>query len=163
MASGNLLAGLLPRSSYPPATNYATQDQRNTVPVLDFDAATEEAAYFSFRIPDSYSGGGLSIKLNWMATSATTGDVKWGVSVERHDTGNDLDSDSLATEQTGTTTTSGTSGAPVVTTITASSGANMDSAVAGDMVRLKVARKAADGADTMAGDAELESLAVYET
>jgi hypothetical protein len=81
--------------------------------------------------------------------------VKWGAAFERAST--DLDSDSFDTETTGTSTTNGTSGIITVTSITCTT---IDSVAAGDAYRLKIARKAADGADTMAGDAQIVAVEV---
>ena len=90
-----------------------------------------------------------------MATSATSGDVVWGGSIERaQEGGTDQDADSFAAEQTATSTANGTSGIKTKTTLTFTSGAVMDSLAAGEPFRLKIARKAADAADTMTGDAE---------
>lgn len=152
-----------PHGSTPPASNMATLDARNNHPVLNFDAATEETAYWEGFLPDSYGGGGLTVTIYWLGATATTGDVKWGSSIERLDTGTDQDADSFGTEQVGTTTTNATSGSPVSTAIAHTSGANMDSLVAGEMFRLRIARKAADGADTMAGDAQITRVVVKET
>lgn len=165
MASGNTLAILMPGHHEPPATNYATLDTRNSILVLDYDASTEEKACFRGVLPSNYAGGGLTLDVYWMATSATSGDVVWGGSIEREQNGGtDLDSDSFATEQNAAAvTTSGTSGVVNKSTITFSSGANMDSLAAGEPFRLKIARKVADGGDTMAGDAELHSLHLKET
>ncbi|TXH13488.1 MAG: hypothetical protein E6R03_11170 [Hyphomicrobiaceae bacterium] len=164
MATGNTLAVFTAVGGAYPSSNYATPDLRNAHPVLDFDASTEESCYFEGVLPDTYAGGGLTVELYWMATSATSGDVKWGGSIERmHSNGDDLDSDSFASEQTDTTTTNGTSGKVTKSAITFSSGSNMDSLAAGEPFRLKVARKAADVADTMTGDAELSRIVVKET
>lgn len=164
MASGTTLVTFTPLANSPPTANFATLDLRNSIPVLDFDAATEEAAVFAGILPSVYAGGGLTIITRWLATSATSGDLKVGTSIERnHAAGDDLDADSFATEQTGTATADATAGKVFEVTTTHSSGANMDSLVAGESFRLKVARKAADGADTMAGDAELLAILVKET
>lgn len=164
MASGNALNSWKASDGIPPSTNYATQDTRNGVPVLDFDASTEETISFLGTLPAHYAGGGLTLKVRTMATSATSGDFVLGAAIERrHVSGDDLDSDSFATEQTATSTTNGTSGKKTETSITFSSGANMDSLAAGEDFRLKLARKAADGADTMTGDLEVESLYLLET
>lgn len=140
----------------PPATNFATLDTRNSIAVLDFDDATKETAVFVGVISEAASlGSGLIVRLHWMATSATSGDCRWEVAVERSNT--DLDADSFDTVATGTTTTNGTSGIASVTAITVTT---IDSVAAGDLFRLRVSRDAANAGDTMAGDAELIAVEV---
>jgi hypothetical protein len=135
----------------PPATAYATLDTRNSIAVLDFDDATDESAVFVSIIPEGASlGSGLKIRLHWMATTATSGDVVWDVSLERMTT--DLDSDSFDTIASGTAAASGTSGILTVTEITLTT---IDSVTAGDGYRLKITRDADNGSDSMSGDAEL--------
>lgn len=165
MASGNTLAVLLPQASEPPSSSYASLDTRNGILVLDYDASAEESTIFRGVLPSNYSGGGLTLDVYWMATSATTGDVVWGGSIERaQNAGTDQDSDSFATEQTSSAfTTNGTSGIKNKSTITFSSGANMDSLAAGEPFRLKLARKVANAGDTMTGDAEITEAHLKET
>lgn len=166
MASGDTLCRWTALDGFPAAsTNIATQDIRNNHPVLDFDASTEETIAFEDALPANYAGGGLTVEIYWMATSATSGDTLWGGAVERMASGGtDMDADSYATEQTAAVSTAnGTSGILAKATITHSSGANMDSTAAGEPFRYKVARKAADGTDTMTGDAELSRVIIKET
>jgi hypothetical protein len=164
MASGQTLSKSNALGFTLPSSNFPNIAYRNAHPILQFDAATEEAAYFNDVLPRNYGGGGLTLSIYWMATSATTGVVKWGGSIERHQAStDDLDADSFATEQTNTGTAPGTSGQVLVTTITFSSGANMDNLAAGESFRLKIARKAADAADTMTGDAEILRIEIKET
>lgn len=145
-----------PMTSQPPASNYATLDTRNSIAVLDYDAGTEEAAFWVGIMPEGASlGSGLKVRIHWLATSATSGGVTWGAAFEAMTT--DLDSDSFDTETTGTGTANGTSGIETVTEITCTT---IDSVAAGGMYRLKIARKTADGGDTMTGDAELVALEV---
>lgn len=136
----------------PPASNYATFDTRNSVPVLDFDDSTEESTVFLSIMPEAASlGSGLTIRIHWAATTATTGQVRWGVQLERGNT--DLDSDSFDTAAEAHSTTSGTSGTVTITEITTT---NIDGITAGDGYRLKVYRDVTDTTnDTMTGDAEL--------
>ena len=161
MASGDTLLEWRGIDCTPPTSNQATPDRRNNHQVLDFDASTEESTYYDGVLPRHYAGGGLTLYVHTTATSATTGDYKIGGSIERMNT--DLDADSFATEQVATSTTNGTSGIITVTSITFSSGANMDSLAAGEAFRLKLARKAADVADTMTGDLEVHLLELKET
>jgi len=163
MASGDTLYQFFPSDNEPPSSSFATLDLRNAHPVLDFDAGADEAAVFTGLLPRTYAGGGLTVRLHWMATSAVAGDVKWNAQVERDDTGTDLDADSFAAAQTTTTTTGATSGAPNVTQITFTDGAQMDSLAVGEPFRLKITRDADDAADTMAGDAELLAVEIKET
>jgi hypothetical protein len=140
----------------PTATAFATLDTRNSIAVLDFDDATDESAVFVSIIPEAASlGSGLKIRLHWMATTATSGNVVWDVSLERMTT--DLDSDSFDTIASGTAAANGTSGILTVTEITLTT---IDSVTAGDGFRIKVTRDANNGSDTMTGDAELIAVEI---
>lgn len=161
MASGDSLLVWEALGARPLGANHASLDLRNAIPVLDFDDTTAEAVFLQGILPRHYSGGGITITLWWMASSATAGNVRWETAIERGNT--DLDSDSFATGQAATTAASGTSGIPASTSIPHTSGAQMDSLVAGEPFRLRVTRLAADGADTMTGDAELLAIEMRET
>ena len=164
MASGNTLLSFNALSNQPPSSNYATFGLRNGVAVLDFDAATNESAHFVDVLPTHYSGGGLTVEIYWVSATATSGDAVWEAQIERRQHGgDDLDADSFASAQTTTTTTNGTSGVVNRTVITFTSGAQMDSLAAGEPFRIKVARNAASGSDTMSGDAELMNIHIKET
>ncbi len=155
MASGNTLFACLPGDNNPPASAYAQIDTRNSADVLAFDAATQEGAVFRGVLPSHYAGGGLTLDIYWMAASATSADVKWDAAWEEGDpNNNDLDADNFGTASTVTTTTNGTSGKVVKSTITITH-ANMGSPAAGDPFRLRIRRLAADAADTMTGDTQL--------
>ena len=135
----------------PTATAFMTLDTRNSISVLDADDASTESAVFVGILPEAAAlGSGLIVSLRWMATTATSGDVRWSVAWEKSNT--DLDSDSFDTATAATATTNGTSGIVTVTNITCT---NIDSLAAGDLFRLRVQRVGGDGADTMTGDAEL--------
>lgn len=139
-----------PMESQPPASNFATLDTRNSIAVLDFDDTTEESCFFVGVMPEAASlGSGLIVNLFIAATTATSGDLRFGVQIERMNT--DTDSDSFDTAAEATLATSGTSGIPVKLSITITT---IDSLAAGEMYRLKVYRDTT-GADTVTGDAEL--------
>lgn len=125
-----------------------------------FDASTEEAVFFDFRAA-RYGSGNLTVDLDWYADTASTGAVVWGAQIAaitpNTDT-QDVETDALATVATTTTTHLGTTGQRLHrTAITVSS---LDSLAADDDVRLRVARVAANGSDTMAGDTILTRVAV---
>lgn len=163
MASGDTLAVFTAHDNQPPASAYATLDTRNAIPVLDFDAATDEAAVFLGVLPRNYAGGGLTVTLHVMHSSATSGTSRWEVAVERMNT--DEDSDSFASAQSASCTASGTSGTISTAVVTFTSGAQMDSLAAGEPFRLKVSRDAngTSGTDDATGDAELVAVEIKET
>lgn len=167
MASGNTLCVFTPLANEPPASAFATFDLRNSVPVLDFDDSTDESAVFGGVLPANYAGGGLTVTLVWMATSATSGGVSWDVAIEAHpDDAFDIDSDGFATaKNSGSATTASAAGEQQYTSISFSNGAEMDSLAAGESFRLKVTRdaNATTATDDMSGDAQLLRIIVKET
>lgn len=162
---GATLAVLTALNNEPPAASYATLDTRNAHPVLDFDDSADEAAVFRGVLLRGYQGGGITVRIIWMATSATTGTVRWAAFIERDDTGTDLDSSSFASAQTVGASTNATSGIPTYTDIAFTAGAQMDSLAAGEMFRVNITRDAdgTTGTDNMAGDAELLAIEIRET
>jgi hypothetical protein len=163
MATGNTLLIFRPADNEPPTANFATLDTRNSHPVLDFDTTTQESAIFTGVLPRHYGGGGITVYVHAMLTSATTGTLGWDVSFERmSDATTDLDSDSFATAQTVTAATvPGTSGVVLVLNVAVTDGANIDSIAVGEAFRLRVRRDVAS--DTAAGDGELLAVELKET
>jgi hypothetical protein len=156
----NLQAG--PLDNEAPSSSFATLDTRNAHPTLDFDASSAESAVFTFVLPTDYSGAGITVMLYWAGTSATSGNVMWQAALEAAAAGSqDTDSDGFATAQAfSAAAANGTSGVLTKSSLNISNGANMDSIAAGDMFRLKITRDAANGSDTMTGDAELMRVVV---
>lgn len=145
-----------PFQNEPPSSNLATFDTRNSHAVLDFDTSTQEACVFRGRIPEGINlANGLTVYVQWAASSATSGTIGWDVAWERIvDGGIDIDSDSFGTAQTITAATvSGTSGITKVTSVTFSQAQLPASLAPGDMYRLRIRRDVAN--DTATGDAEL--------
>lgn len=163
MASGDSLLTFHPFHNEPPASNFATLDTRNLHPVLDFDAATNEDAVFTGVMPQHYDGGGVTVRIGYSMTSATTGDVDLDVAFERiGDQQLDVDADSFAAVNSiDNTTVPGTSGNVDVVSVTFTDGADMDSVAAGEQFRLKVTRDAVS--DTASGDLELHFVEIQET
>jgi hypothetical protein len=159
MASGNTLLIFTPQQNESPTLNFATPDTRNGHPVLDFDDTTQETAMFTSVLPRHYAGGGITVYVHVASTSATSGNVGFGFSIERIGSVLDLDADSFDTETLATpVTVNGTSGIPVVVSVAI---ANLDSVAVGEAFRLRVRRDVAN--DTSTGDAELLSIELKET
>lgn len=142
-----------------PATNYPgyVKNYGTNFPVfgLAYDAATAESAYWVFRIP-AYGSGNVTVTVDWYADTATSGDVVWaaqlGAVTPNTDT-QDVETKALATANTFTDNHLGTTGQRVHECDVAVS--NLDSLAPNDVVILRVYRDAANGADTMTGDAIL--------
>lgn len=167
MASGHTLAVFTPLHNEPPVSIPATFDLRNNIPILDFDPTTDEEAVFGGFLPSNYAGGGLTITLVWMASTAITGNTVWQVAIERwEDDVTDLDSDSFAAFNSGGQDLApSVSGEPSYDDVTFTDGVDMDSLVGNEAFRLKVRRDAdsTSATDDMAGDAELARVIVKET
>src|SRR5262245_25464154 len=148
MAANETLAIWDAIAGTPPAVSAATLDLRGAHVVLDFDASANESTYFTSILPKHYAGGHLACKLHWMATSATSGNVRWSAAFERLEAGGpDLDTTDFQTAVEANGAANGTSGKLTVTTLTL---AVLDSAVAGDTFRIAIGRVANDATnDTM--------------
>lgn len=155
------IAILSPATNEPPASNYATFNTRNAHPVLEFDTTTQEAAMWSWRVPQGTSfTGGITVTVQWCAASATSGTIGWDVAFERIvAAGLDIDSDSFGTAQVITAATvSGTSGITSTTSVNFAQGDLPASFAAGDMYRVRVRRDVAN--DTATGDAQLVQVEI---
>lgn len=163
MASGNSLLSFEATDNHPPIASYATPDLRNADPGLDFDDTVAEYAIFASVLPRHYSGLGITARVCWRATTATSGSAVWTAAFERHDTTHDCDADSFASAQSGTgAANTGGSGRPTYTDI-ALTNAQIDGLVVGERFRLQIGRAPAHANDTMVGDAELMGVELRET
>ena len=163
MAAGNTLVVFTPLHNEPPSSNAMTFDTRNSHPVLDADATTNESAVFSSVMPRHYAGGGVTVYLHYAMSSAEADTVDWDVAFERiGDQQQDIDADGFAAvNSVDNTTVPGTSGLVDIVSVAFTDGADMDSVAVGEGFRLKVTRDAAS--DDAAGDAELLFVELRET
>lgn len=153
---------IVPDNNQAPTFNPATSDSRNSRDVLDFDDTTEESAIFPIYIDNNYRGSGLSVTIIWAASSATSDNVYWAVSFENCSANDlDMDSDSFATAVNSAGAANAVSGKLTYTTITFTNN-QIDGLSAGEFGRLKISRAAADGNDTMTGDAEVYAIILQE-
>ncbi len=159
-------ATFTPLDAQPPASNFATLDTHADIAVLEFDGGTtDESTTFVGIMPEGASlGSGLKVRIHWMADTATSGNVRWGVQFQRLT--DDVDTATYDTSysaganevNSAAPTGAGADGTPAVAEITMTA---IDGITAGDAFRLKVYREASDtGNDTMAGDAQLFAVEV---
>ena len=166
MASGDVLAVFTPHSNLPPSSAFATFDTRAGFLVLDFDDTTDESAIFMGFLPNNYAGGGFTVKVLWMATSATSGTISLDVAfMSVTDDADDLDTKAFAAANNANPTTATATGEVDYISVTFTDGADSDSVAANEMFFIKVTRDA-DGTtstDDLVGDMELLEVVVTET
>ena len=166
MASGDTLCYFNALHGEPPASAFATLDTRNAVPVLDFDATTDEAIVFGGLMPRHYAGGGVTVTVGWMASSAITGTISLDAAfMSVTDDADDLDTKAFAAANNANAAPASASGEVQYTTIAFTDGADMDSVAVGEYFRLQITRDAdsTTSTDDMVGDAELVFVEIKET
>lgn len=176
MASGNKLFDLPVGVLHPPATSGAaftaiagasSPAERFVVAAFD-SSSTEYLDTDVLTMPDSYSGGGITIKFVTGASSAaggTDGYVFGCAFREIADDSEDLDSTAHTYDFNDSAEIQPPSvlGETTVDNVTFTSGADMDSVGAGDQFVLRVRRNPGATDDTMASDAYLHAVLIYET
>ena len=142
-----------PADATAPATNFAgyrvRQGTNFPIAGLDFDPTTNESMFFCL-VATGYGSGNVTVRVDWEADTASSGDVIWGVQLAcitpNTDT-QDVETKAFATANTATDTHLGTVVQRLHTidiTVT-----NLDSLAVGDWVTVKVYRDAASASDTM--------------
>lgn len=130
-----------------------TSDTGGARPYLAFDAAADEAAYWTLAVPVGFTGP-FTLVISYMMASATSNAVVWDAAVEAVTSGDSTDLDageSLDSVNTASAdTVPGTAGFMKQVSITLTNG---DSAAAADLVRIRVRRVGSSGSDTATGDA----------
>ena len=141
-------------SAHFPSTNYPALMLVNRRPVLAFDAATDETAYWTFVAPQGWTGTVTAV-LSYIMASATSGNIYWQGQLEAVTAGDAVDLDagtSFDTANSGNGAVPATAGYMQQISITIT---NADSIAAGDLVRLSINRDADNASDTATGDAYL--------
>ncbi len=151
---------LFPDDAILPTTNPAAKakiDGTNfSYDVLDFDQATEESCFWERFLTPDYDAENIVLDIYWIATPAA-GDVKFGFSVLGREKGETWDA-ALGTERTVVQPTGGAGVLNKARITTFSPGWSP-----GDVLLFKLARKAADAADTLAADARVVKVVVSYT
>lgn len=120
---------------------------------LAYDATADEWVTWQFRLPDDYASA-PTLKVQWKATSATSGNVVWDARISATSPGDstDVDAQDFDAANTATGAAPATAGYLAETSITL---ANADSLAAGDFVVVRLSRVGSSGSDTATGDAEM--------
>jgi hypothetical protein len=139
--------------------------RRNGHNLIQFANAATEEAIFTGQLPEAYLGEGLTVVLPWVAQSAASGNVVWGVSFQRlNQAGVNLDDAATwSTEQTTTSGAAAVSGKITNATITFDDGAEIANLAASENFRMRVRRLGSDGSDTMANAAQLLTIRVSQS
>ena len=166
MASADSLCLFFPANADLPSSNFATFDIRNAIRILDFDDTTDESVEFSGFMPRHYDGGGITVTVGWMATSATSGTISLDVAFKSiSDDSDDVDTKAFAAANNANPTAPNVSGEVDYVEITFTDGADMDSIAAGEYFRMQISRDAdsTTSTDNMSGDMELVFLEIRES
>ena len=121
------------------------------IPVGGLAFAKGEYAFYAFRLT-GYGSGNITVTFQWYADNASSGDVVLGASlaaITANTDTQDVETDSLATENTVTDTHLGTTGQRLHEAAVVIS--NLDSVANFDFVQLRFGR-VNSGSDTMSGD-----------
>lgn len=154
------LASFFAEEATSPPINNATIITRNKHRLLAFDDSTDEFALFHGVFHYAYTIGDINIHFDWVAASATTGDVVWAIEFQKIVAGgHDIDSDSFASMVTATGSANATNGIVTRTTMTLTN-AQVDSVAGGDPFVIRTRRNASNASDTLVGDAQLLRLSL---
>jgi hypothetical protein len=134
------------------ATQLEATTNKNNYWALDFDAGTDEGAWWSFTLPDDYAGGTLSVTLYWTSAGGSAGGtVYW--TVAGYSMGNDDALDvALGTAATANDDWIANGDVHVVSTGALTLGGTP---AAGEVCMIRITRDADNGSDDLAGDARL--------
>lgn len=154
---------LLPEAAEYPSTNFPQLMLVNRRPVLAFDASTKETCYWTFIAPAGWTGT-ITAEIYYIMASATANLVDFEIAVEAVTDADATDLDAATSFDTANTqsgvTVPGTAGYLDVVSLTLT---NNDSSAAGDLVRISLARDAADGTnDTATGDAYVLAVRISD-
>ena len=168
MASGAPVLQI--QRAVPPATGFA-------VPAVTLGASSPNESLLAWAFKDSatcyldflctlkgYAAGGLTLRLGWMAATASNS-VVWQAAFRRIvASSSDLDTTAFTYDyNTVTDAAPGTVGMLKYANITFTNGSDMDSLADGESCILRIKRDPTHASDTLANTASLLTLLCYET
>ena len=138
-----------------PSVDPALAKSRSGHAIIRFAAGVDRKVIFYVHISNDYTGGDITVDFDWVAETATSGDVVIGGRFERNNAGGqNIDSDGFAAQKTVISTANGTNGVGTRASITYTN-AEADSPVAGDIMRFEAERVGTSGSDNMTGGMDL--------
>lgn len=150
----------LPESAHFPSANFPQLTQINQRPVLGYDAATDQTAYWTDIAPQGLTGA-ITLVVSYCMASATSGTVGIQAQIEAISDGDATDLDATTSFDTvnnsASTTVPGTAGYIDQISITMT---NADSLAAADYYRISVNRDADGSAITDSAVGYLYLLAI---
>ena len=136
-----------------PAGSGSAQGDNHPYWQIEYDKGTEERCWWYFTLPRNFlKQHAVKVKIYWKAASEVTGDVVWAACVLGREEGEDLDV-AMGTEVEVTDAVQDVADELTVTEITIPPATHLLEEK--DGVVLRVARKAADVADTLDEDADV--------
>lgn len=162
---GRALQGVVPAAN---AADIILTQGASTPPeimfVYAFSTSADEYVDFYFTMPTQYKGGGVTLKIEVRAASATSSNFRLAAAFRRRATTDDWDTTAHTyVFNEVSVIVPGTVGFSVIGTITFTDGTDMDSVVAEDQFVLRLWRNYGHGDDAAAGDMYLERFYAYET
>ena len=149
----------------PTATDSMTLDTRgNFFHVLDALDTASTSIEFRGVLSPSFKGGSVNFRVQWAATTATSGDTNLTLEVQRLQVDvTDLDGLSYDTLQEfgGDITTNGTSGVLTESNVVLAT-TDCDDWSAGDAFTLRLSRRPLNAQDSLVGDIEIMALFMSE-
>lgn len=127
-----------------------------------FNDSGDPYAAYGGRMPLSYNGSNMEVRIHWASGSVTTGGCVWQVAFERLDEGGQsVLSAGFASDLSVTANPAGSLGALDYATISFSN-AQADGVQAGESFRIRVTRNTTSGSDNMVGSASVLNVGVIE-
>lgn len=144
----------------PAAGSVETTTNKVMVKTLDYDQTTAEYAQFSARMPKGWNRGTITAYFLWSSAISGTNAVVWGLQAVAISDDDALDA-AFGTAQT--VTDAQTAVGDLMQTAETSAITIGGTPAANDLVVFQVYRDAANGSDTLAGDARLHGVALIYT
>ena len=149
-------------ANFPAGDGASLSTTAGTHPIILYpDLATKRAEWYA-KLPESYTGGNVTIRMKWTGIVLDTNNVEWEFAFERLQAGELLSVTGLVSA--GTFVLPGPDAAQkLLIDDKVFSNAQIDSAAAGDLIRISLARNGGSAADTYGNSIYLLTLELITT